>query len=291
MFDKLTFYVLAVLSLVFSACDLKNNDEDDSTYRKKIARETDSKGRSLTHQQFDGSQAESNEDLRAELYELQGSWDRLMDSGLGGEALLEAQRELALEAVGRLGPSTKFSAFLDHLRRRGAEDLWREMISDGVRGLFAGEEAEQAREWALVYAEDRTTREPLMFLAGEEFSGPGFKPYFERVDAEGCHNSQASLLAGYCTAIARSNPALALRTYRELARPFKIDYTGMRYLIAAFPPETDFVDIAVNEIEEDKWTLAKANRAELLRNWSGQSPEGAAQYVISNVKSGKVHAD
>lgn len=43
-------------------------------------------------------QLKSNEDLRAELFALQRSWDRSMDLRLGGEALLEAQRRLAIEA-------------------------------------------------------------------------------------------------------------------------------------------------------------------------------------------------
>jgi sugar lactone lactonase YvrE len=95
-------------------------------------------------------------------------------------------------------------------------------------------------------------------------------------------------LAGYCTTLARTNPEAALKTYRDLGYPFRIDNTGMRYLMAAFPPETDFLNIAANEIGEDDKTLAKANRAVLLENWGGNRPREAAQYVLENTAT--VHA-
>ena len=59
--------------------------------------------------------------------------------------------------------------------------------------------------------------------------------------------------------------------------------------MAAFPPETDFLNIAANEIGEDDRTLAKANRAVLLENWAGNRPREAAQYVVANTAT--VHAD
>jgi len=40
-------------------------------------------------------------------------WDELLAGEVGGEELLEMQRGLALEAVGRLGPSREFEVFLD----------------------------------------------------------------------------------------------------------------------------------------------------------------------------------
>lgn len=79
---------------------------------------------------------------------------------------------------------------------------------------------------------------------------------FERVAVEDCHNSQAALLAGYCTTLARTNPEAALKTYRVLGYPFRIDKTGMIHLITACPKETDFLNIAANEIGEDDRTLA-----------------------------------
>ena len=106
-----------------------------------------------------------------------------------------------------------------------------------------------------------------MRMAGEEFRGPGFAEFFKRVAVEGCHHSQAALLSGYCTTLARTNPEAALKTYRDLGHPFRIDNTGMKHLMAAFPKETDFLKIAVNEIADDGRTLAKANRAALLENW------------------------
>ena len=59
--------------------------------------------------------------------------------------------------------------------------------------------------------------------------------------------------------------------------------------MAEFPQETDFLNIAANEIGEDDRTLAKANRAVLLENWAGNRPREAAQYVLAN--TGTVHPD
>jgi hypothetical protein len=48
--------------------------------------------------------------------------------------------------------------------------------------------------------------------------------------------------------------------------------------------------IAMNEVgDDDRGTLAKANRAVLLENWAGQRPREAAQYVVANTAA--VHAD
>ena len=40
-------------------------------------------------------------------------WDELVAGEVGGEELLEMQRGLSLEAVGRLGPSRELEVFLD----------------------------------------------------------------------------------------------------------------------------------------------------------------------------------
>jgi hypothetical protein len=214
-------------------------------------------------------------------------WNALTKSAEGA-GLLERQRGLAMAIVGDMGGSAELLAFLDFLQAQGAGDLRQEIIDTAASTIFSGTGAKENREWLLTL-EDLKLKEHLSRQAGEAFSGVGFKQFFDRMGGKENHHSQAALLTGYCVTLAKNDPEAAVKVYRELSLPYRIDFTGMRHLMAAFPPETDFLKIAVNEIGVDDKTLAKANRAALLDNWAGQRPREAAQYVIAN--STKVHAD
>lgn len=197
---------------------------------------------------------------------------------------LAKQKQLALAAIPKIGAGEELLAFLDYLTERGAGDLRKELIEKHLGVVFTGPDAEKAREW-LLSLEDEKLRETLSRQAGEVFSGPGFKDYFEKMGEYGGLHSQAALLSGYCSTLAKTDPEAAVKVYKELGYPKRIDNTGMADVYAAMPPTTDFLKFATG-IKEDTMTLAKRSRSALLRNWAGVKPEEAAQYVLGNVNSG-----
>lgn len=205
-------------------------------------------------------------------------WTELSNSS-SSEVILERQRSLAIETVLRLGPGVEVIEFLDFLSGKGAGDLRQSLIESGLCGIFKGPDAENARDWLLTL-EDKKLREKLSRKAGEQFQGIGFKNFFSemgRID----HNCQSALLTGYCVSLAKSDPEGAVRLYKELGYPQKIDNTGLADVMASFPPNTNFLKFAT-ETKEDSMTLAKKSRSALLQNWAGVSPEEAAQYVLAN---------
>lgn len=197
---------------------------------------------------------------------------------------LAKQRDLALAALPKIGGGEELLKFLDYLSERGAGDLRKELIERHLGVVFTGPQAEEAREW-LLSVEDEKLREALSLQAGKAFSGPGFKDYFEKMGEYGGLHSQAALLSGYCQTLANSDPEAAVKVYKELGYPKKIDNTGLSAVFGAMPPNTDFVKFATG-IGVDTMTLAKLSRSALLRNWAGVKPEEAGQYVLSNVNSG-----
>lgn len=197
---------------------------------------------------------------------------------------LAKQKELALAVLPKLGGGVELLKFLDYLTERGAGDLRKEVVEKHLGLVFSGPNAQEAREW-LLSMEDEKLRESLSRQAGLAFSGPGFKEFFERMGDYGGHHSQAALLSGYCQALANADPEAAVRVYKELGYPKRIDNTGLANVYAAMPPNTDFLKFAT-EIKEDSMTLAKRCRSALLRNWAGVKPEEAAQYVLGNLNSG-----
>ena len=212
-------------------------------------------------------------------------WDRAVSRPSGAD-ILAKQREITLAAVAKLGGSEELLQLLDFLSSKGAGDLRQELIDRHLSTVFTGPRAEKAREWLLT-VQDAKLREKLFRLAGEAFSGIGFKDYFEQSGAAG-HNCQAALLTGYCVTLAKTDPAAAVRVYQEFGYPKRIDNTGMADVVAAFPPTADFLKFAT-ETRADSFTLAKRTRAALLANWAGVKPEQAAQYVVSDTAN--VHPD
>lgn len=212
-------------------------------------------------------------------------WDRA-DSRPSGADILVKQKEITLAAVVKLGGSDELLQLLDFLASKGAGDLRQELIDRHLSTVFTGPRANEAREWLLTVQEAKL-REKLFRLAGEAFSGIGFKEYFEQSGAAG-HNCQAALLAGYCVTLAKTDPAAAVRVYQEFGYPKRIDNTGMADVVAAFPPTADFLKFAT-DIRADSFTLAKRTRAALLTNWAGVEPEQAAQYVVADTVN--VHPD
>jgi hypothetical protein len=199
-------------------------------------------------------------------------------------ATLSRQLHLALAALPKIGGGEELLKFLDYLTERGAGDLRKEVIENHLGVIFTGPDADKARNW-LLSLEDEKLRETLSRQAGQEFSGPGFKDYFEKMGEYGGLHSQAALLSGYCSTLAKTDPEAAVKVYKELGYPKRIDNTGMADVYAAMPPTTDFLKFATG-IKEDSMTLAKRSRGALLRNWAGVKPEEAAQYVLGNVNSG-----
>lgn len=210
-------------------------------------------------------------------------WENVTGQNKGQDTLAK-QRDLALAVLPKLGGSDELMKFLDYLTERGAGDLRKELIEKHLGVIFTGPHAGDAREWLLT-VEDEKMREQLSRVAGQAFSGVGFKDYFEQMGQEGGHHSQAALLSGYCTTLASSDPEAGVKVYKDLGYPKKIDNTGLADVYAAMPPNTDFVKFAA-EIKGDSMTLAKRSRSALLRNWAGVNPQDAAQYVLSNGNSG-----
>lgn len=223
--------------------------------------------------------------IGAELTALACRWEQAQDAK--GAAHDEDLRAVSNEVVARFGTSGELLAWLNFLAAGGAMTEREWLLTEGLRGRFSGPAAAEARAWLLT-VKDEKTRERLSRQAGGCFEGTGFKEYFETMGERGGLHCQAALLTGYCVRMAATDPDAALRTYKELAYPKRIDNTGMAHLMAVFPADSDFLKFAM-EIKEDALTLAKRARAALLRNWAATNPAAAADYVIRN--PGQVHAD
>ncbi|OYV07022.1 MAG: hypothetical protein CFE26_03200 [Verrucomicrobiales bacterium VVV1] len=209
------------------------------------------------------------------------------DTGLQGTARDAKLRSITTDAVTRFGAGPELLAYLNFLAASGAVTERQWLLTEGLGSLFSGPAAKEARTWLLT-AGDEKLREQLCRQAGRMFEGPGFTEYFEAMGVAAGLHCQASLLTGYCVTMAKSDPESALRVYKELAYPKRIDNTGMAHVMLVFPADSDFPKFA-SEIKEDSMTLAKRARASLLTAWAMTKPEDAAGYVMGN--PAKVHAD
>lgn len=274
-----SFYVLVAIVLSISSCNRKSEEITPKANLKQALG-------------GNNSQLEPNKSIvpparralasspvkRKALDEAALRWEEL-ETTPNGESLLARQQLLAKETIASLGAGEELIQFLDFLTEKGAGDLRQSLIDSGFDGIFKGPEARNARDWLLTL-EDKKLREVLCRKAGEQFQGPGFKDFFTEMGKID-HNSQAALLTGYCVSLAKSDPEGAVRLYKEMGYPQKIDNTGMADVMASFPPNTNFLKFAT-ETKEDSMTLAKRSRSALLQNWAGVKPEEAAQYVLAN---------
>lgn len=202
------------------------------------------------------------------------------------EILHATQKDLALEAVAKLGASDDFLRFLDYLSTKGAGDTRAWVLQSATSGMFSEPGAEAARSWLLT-VNDIGIKSALARKAGEEWVGGNFETYLDALAPSGV-GCQSSLLVGYCVRLAKADAETAMRIFKELCVPRKIDYSQLPEVVAAAPSGSNFVKLAGFVGHDDK-ALAKATRAAVLRNWSGVNPAEAARYVISN--SMLVHPD
>ena len=215
-------------------------------------------------------------------------WNGLVTEATG-EELLQKQRDLAYQTVNRLGGGPELEMLLEFLKTKGAGDLRKEILDQGLDGIFTGELAERSRQW-LLSIKDAKLKEQLMLKAGAAFEGSGFVEYFQQVGASpNGHNNQYRLLTGYCSTLAKTDPEAAMKKYAELAYPLRIDNAGFPEIVANFPSETDFLKFATTVIGEDTKVHGRSARTSLLRNWAGVKPEEAAQYVLANSKTTSVN--
>lgn len=191
----------------------------------------------------------------------------------------QALRGISADAVARLGPTSELIGYIQFLAAAGVMEERERMLSGGSAGLFDGPQAKAALEW-LPTLSDAAIRTRLSRSAGEVFPAEGFAAFFETFYGEAAHSTAAAFLYGHCAALARKDPAEAIRVYKELGYPKKIDNTGMASVMAAAPPDSDFASLAKG-IGDDRFSLAKPARAALLRNWAGNRPQQAAEYVLA----------
>ncbi|MBN8459797.1 MAG: hypothetical protein J0M04_18360 [Verrucomicrobia bacterium] len=191
----------------------------------------------------------------------------------------QALRAISADAVARLGPTSELIGYMQFLAAAGVMDERERLLAGGSAGLFDGPQAKAALEW-LPTISDPAIRARLSRSAGEVFDAEGFAAFFESFYGMADHSTAAAFLYGHCGALARKDPAEAIRVYKELGYPKKIDNTGMASVMAAAPPDSNFASLAKG-IGNDKFSLAKPARAALLRNWAGNHPQQAAEYVAA----------
>ena len=217
----------------------------------------------------------------ASLQAIFARWDETK-TNLSGQALLEARREIARDAVMQLGGSESLLKFLEFLKKEGQGDLREWVITEGVKELFASpEKSPAAREW-LLGIEDLKLQESFCFAAGQGFKGPGFKDF---TDSFGSIRSQSRLLGGYFSEMAKTDPEGAIQAYFK-ARPAKVDFTSLKHVMAAVPAGSDFTKIS-GMVPPDGPTLATDARKALLGAWAASAPQEAADYILSNSKQVK----
>ncbi len=216
--------------------------------------------------------------LNKTLEDLARRWDETAKRARG-EALLPKQRELAKEAVAKLGGSDELLQFLNFLSEKGAGDMREWIIREGVAELFSGANAKQARGW-LATVEERKLREQLCYVAGQNFSGLGLKEFISSFHPD--DHCESAVLTGYCCAQAKNDPGGAVKSFLEL-RPPNVDMSGLAQIMAVLPPTAEFAKLS-STLPDDSKTLARNARTALLQSWASAKPEDAAQYVIANSK-------
>jgi hypothetical protein len=272
-----------LLVLVFVNCSEQDEKTDSDTtfdrYLEKGGGHTDVKPL-----QGESSTVLSNSQKKLRLNEFISEW-QVLSSVLDGQDLLEKQLEMAERAGSELGAGPELQSFLDFLKKQGAGDVREWLLDDGFDGLFAGTDAEAARRWLLT-VEDEALQTRFLRQAGEEWTGAGFKDYFNQWDW--LHHGQAQLLTGYCASLAKTDALGAMRLFKELCIPKRISYDTLDQVILNAPPDSKFLEMA-SFFDEDDRPLAKTSRRAVLAKWAETSPKDAAQYVIGN--TAMVHAD
>lgn len=198
-------------------------------------------------------------------------------SKLQGEALIEFQRGLVLEAV-RLGASDEMLAFATFMKEKGANDAWHLLLTEVGIDVFSGANAEGAREW-LAKVTDLKARERLCFQAGKFYNGGDLKGFIKTFQPD--PQSQSAVLTSYTANLAKTDPEAAVKMFFEL-RPGNVDFTGLSSVMAGLSPTADFAKISSMIGEDSRGTLAARARSSLLKSWVSADPESAAQYVLSN---------
>ena len=225
----------------------------------------------------DSRMADSDEST-ASLQAIFARWDEAKLS-LSGQALLDARREIARDAVMQLGGSEGLLKFLEFLNKEGQGDLREWVITEGLKELFESpEKSPAAREW-LLGIEDLKLQSSLCFAAGQGFKGPGFKEYIDSFESI---HSQSRLLGGYFSEMAKTDPEGAIQAYFK-TRPAKVDFTSLKHVMAAVPAGSDFTKIS-GMVPADGPTLATEARKALIGAWAAAAPQEAADYILSNTK-------
>ncbi|WP_367871110.1 hypothetical protein [Luteolibacter sp. Populi] len=226
------------------------------------------------------SKAAEKADVLLSLYK---RWDEA-EGSLKGQVLLDVRQQIARDAVVHLGGHDLLLKFLEFLEAEGQGDLREWVLSEGLRELFSSpERGEAAREW-LVDLEVAKLQESMSFTAGQTFQGPGFKAYLDSFESI---HSQSRLLGGYFSEMAKQDPSGAVKGFLA-TKPAKVDFTAMKYVMAAVPAGSDFVSISAM-VPPDSQALAKTSRRALLGAWAASAPQEAGDYILGNTKL--VHAD
>jgi hypothetical protein len=275
--------LLILIGLSGSSCDSDSRNREVRNENSGSARSSSGNG-VIEPDRIDPRVRSSSTEKQNQLKDLTSEWDRISHD-FSGEELGVKQRELSRVAVRELGAGPELVMFLEYLQERGAGDVREWLLNDGLDGLFAGTDAEAARRWLLV-VEDEELRTGFLRQAGEEWTGPGFKDYFNQWDW--LHHGQAQLLTGYCASLAKSDALGAMRLFKELCIPKRISYDTLDQVILNAPPDSKFLEMA-GFFDEDDRPLAKTSRRAVLAKWAETSPKDAAQYVIGNTAT--VHAD
>lgn len=226
-------------------------------------------------------------EMQKEMRDLFNRWNAL-PSEATGKALLEKQRLLASEALGKLAGKNEVTEFLQFLKNKGATDLYAEIVEHGMIEHFRGKTGEAMRQWVL-NVEDYAVKEKLMLQAGMAYDGADLAAYFEMVGKyPNAHNCQCRLITGYCCTMAKTDPLEAMKFYAQMCHPKRITNAGLARVMEFVQPDADFLAVA-GAIKEDSAGLSKNTRRSLLSNWAQHKPKEAAQYVLSNTSI--VHAD
>lgn len=151
------------------------------------------------------------------LAELVARWDTLAGDPLAADSTRRL-RDWCGEAVEKLGAGGEMADFLTFLTSVGRNDLREWLLADGMRPLFSGPRAEDAR-YRMLAVKDDAIRYAFCIRAGEGFGALGFKEYLDSLGGTIHAACQQPLLAGRCMALARTDPVAAIYAFRELRTP------------------------------------------------------------------------
>ncbi|MBN8459796.1 MAG: hypothetical protein J0M04_18355 [Verrucomicrobia bacterium] len=151
------------------------------------------------------------------LVELEARWNTLAGDPLAADRTRRL-RDWCGEAVEKLGTGEEMADFLIFLASVGRSDLREWLLADGLRPLFSGPKADQARTRMLTVKDD-AIRNAFCIRAGEGFGALGFKEYLDSLGGTLHAACQQPLLAGRCMALAKNDLGAAIYAFRELKTP------------------------------------------------------------------------